>query len=76
MFQKNKKYVIRINKMSCEHCATKVRTALEELNGVKKVKIDLFRGEATVKSSVSLSINEIKEKVESLGYQFISMVEA
>lgn len=75
MFQKKKKIIIKIGKMSCEHCATKVRTALEELTGVKKVKIDLFRGEAIVKSLVSLSIDEVKNKIESLGYQFIGMEE-
>lgn len=75
MFQKKKKIIIKIGKMSCEHCGAKVRTALTELTGVQKVKIDLFRGEAIVKSSVSLSIDEVKNKLESLGYQLISMEE-
>ena len=44
---------IKIDGMHCEHCATKVESALSSLDGVKKVKVKLEKGLAKLDGDVS-----------------------
>ncbi|MBW1766548.1 MAG: heavy-metal-associated domain-containing protein, partial [Deltaproteobacteria bacterium] len=37
---------IKINGMSCNHCVMAVTRALNEIDGVKDVKVDLSKGKA------------------------------
>ena len=39
---------IVIKGMDCDHCAHTVKTALENIDGVDKVKVNLSKGEAAV----------------------------
>jgi len=47
MFGKTK-VIVKINGMDCEHCARHVKTAIENLDGVDKVEVNLKKGEASV----------------------------
>ena len=51
MFEKNINTVIKIEGMSCEHCAKKVSQNLLTIKGVKKVKVNLKEKEAIISSS-------------------------
>lgn len=75
MFGKKIKTVIKIEGMSCEHCANKVKRSLERIDMVKKVKVDLAKKEATVISLEKLDTNILKDKIESLDYKVIDIVE-
>lgn len=73
MFNKEKT-IIKIEGMKCQHCASKVSNALENIEGVKKVKIDLDKKEAIIKSKEKLDINILKKAITDLDYEVISIV--
>lgn len=54
MFNKKIKTIIKVEGMSCNHCANKVITSLEELEEVSKVKVDLKSKEVTILSKEAL----------------------
>ncbi|HEY9722954.1 MAG TPA: heavy metal-associated domain-containing protein [Oscillatoriaceae cyanobacterium] len=41
-------FVLRVNGMTCENCVRHVREALEQVPGVRDVRVDLAEGRATV----------------------------
>ena len=59
---------IKINGMSCKHCAAKVENALKDL-GLKKVKVDLESNQASFKENHKVTEAMIKEAVQSAGYE-------
>ena len=42
---------IKIKGMSCQHCVMTVKKALEEIDGIANVAVDLATGEATFEES-------------------------
>ena len=73
MFNKEKT-IIKIEGMKCQHCASKVLNTLEHIEGVKKVKINLDKQEAIIKSKEKLDINILKKAITDLDYEVISIV--
>ncbi len=57
-----------IDGMSCMHCAAKVEKALNALNGVSDVKVDLNGKRAIVKLKKEIDNATLKATVEDLGY--------
>lgn len=43
-----KKTKLKVSGMSCEHCVKQVSTALTEIAGVRRAKVNLRKGEAVV----------------------------
>ncbi len=60
---------VKIQGMSCQHCVMAVTKALGSLPGVKDVKIDLGRGEATFQNPRNVSREEMRRAVEDAGFQ-------
>lgn len=50
MFNKKIKTIIKVEGMSCNHCADKVTKALESLDDVRKVKVNLKNNSVTILS--------------------------
>lgn len=73
MFNKEKT-IIKIEGMKCQHCASKVLNTLEHIEGVKKLKINLDKQEAIIKSKEKLDINMLKKAITDLDYEVISIV--
>lgn len=71
MFSKKIKKVIKVDGMHCEHCANKVINALENIEGIEKVKVNLNTKEVLITSSVDIDNNLIKETISKLDYQVI-----
>lgn len=69
----NKKTIIEISGMSCNHCASRIETSLSKLPNIKKVIVDLSSNTATITSSKDLDIKEVQNTVEDLGYKFIKV---
>ena len=65
---KGKVLKIKIEGMTCEHCASSVTRALKEVRGVSSAWVDLKKGEAFVTGG-DLDISLLGEAVESLGYK-------
>lgn len=62
---------VLIEGMSCGHCVKHVKGALEELNGVSKVEVDLASKSATFEGEVSDA--DIKAAIEDAGYDVVSI---
>lgn len=67
------KKIIEIQNMSCKHCAKKVSDSLKKLESIKKVKVDFKKGYAMLESLSNIDDLIIKEVVENLGYQVLSI---
>lgn len=66
-----KKMIIKINGMSCMHCANTVTTALENIDNIIKVKVDLKKKEAVITYQSDIDTNVIKDTINNLDYEFV-----
>lgn len=64
---------IFIEGMSCNHCVGHVTNALEGLEGVSSVEVNLEGKYATVETNVSNEI--LKEAIEEEGYDVVNIEE-
>ena len=66
------KIIINVEGMSCSHCVNAVTKAVEGLDGVSKVKVDLEAKTATVDyDSDRITPEIIKAAIEDEGYDVI-----
>lgn len=62
---------INIKGMSCNHCVMAVTKALKQIDGIKNVKVDLSKGEASFDEAKPVDIKIIKERIKKAGYQVV-----
>ena len=67
-FKKKKRKIIHIEGMSCEHCAKKVETALEDLVDIQRAKVNLKKRCAIVTYQNSVDEVLLQNTIEKLGY--------
>ena len=60
---------LKIDGMGCEHCIKSVREALEGVNGVKVLDVKI--GSAEVETENDSVLNEIREKLDDVGYDLV-----
>lgn len=60
---------IKVNGMSCQHCVKAVTKALEEIDGVGDVKVDLSLGEVSFQEKTPIELDILREKVEKAGFK-------
>lgn len=60
------KTILKVDGMSCNHCVARVKAALEAVEGVKEVSVDLEKGEARL--SGEFDANAAVSAVVSAGY--------
>jgi len=66
------KQAFEISGMSCDHCAMRVREALESLAGVQSADVNVEEGLATVESDGELSFTSVAEAIGNAGYELVS----
>ena len=59
---------LEVKGMSCGHCVGTVKSALEGIEGVDSVKVDLKAGEATV-AGTNLAPESLIQAVNEEGYE-------
>ena len=59
---------IKIKGMACKHCVMAVTKALNGIEGIKDVKVDLEKGEATFDETKSVDMAVISDAIERAGY--------
>ena len=64
-------YHIKIEGMSCNNCVKHVTHALEEVDGVTRVRVSLSDKEAVVHGHESVSEDALANAVASAGYKAI-----
>ena len=60
---------VQIKGMTCQHCVASTKEALEKIPGVKDVKVDLDKGEATYSGDVDQE--KIREAITKIGFEVV-----
>ncbi len=63
---------LTVEGMSCHHCVAAVQKALEQLNGIQRVEIDLQGKKVRVDyDPAAVKIESMKESIENQGFQVV-----
>lgn len=65
-----KKIVVKIDGMSCSHCAKRVEEGLKKIDNVKSVKVDLNNKKATITYKDSIDTDMIEKTINELEFEF------
>ena len=60
---------IKIKGMSCKHCVMAVTKALSAVDGVKDVRVDLEKGEASFEEERPVDMETVRQKIVKAGYE-------
>jgi len=63
---------IKVKGMSCQHCVASVTKALNDLEGISDVKVDLEAGAATYNENSPVTIEAIKDAISRIGFEVVS----
>mgnify|MGYP004566959115 FL=1 len=64
-----KECTIKVDGMVCGGCENRVKNAVSTIDGVESVVADHNTGIVTVTSKEDLDVNQIKEKIEDIGFE-------
>lgn len=67
------KKIIKIDGMTCEHCVKRATTALNSIDGITDVKVNLKKKNATVKLYKEVDESLIKDAFKEVNLEFVSM---
>lgn len=68
-----KDVTLTVQGMSCGHCVSSVEGALNELDGVSGVNVNLGEGKVDVKYDDSkVSVDQLKEAIDEQGYDVVA----
>ncbi len=62
---------IKIKGMSCNHCVMAVTRALNEIEGIKNVKVDLAKGEADFDEAKTSDMDLVRKAIKKAGYEVV-----
>jgi len=62
---------IKIKGMSCQHCVMAVAKALGGIEGIKEVRVDLEKGEATFAEVKPVDRKQISERIKKAGFEVV-----
>ena len=60
---------LNVKGMVCEGCENRAKKSLSLIDGVEEVVANHNDGTIIIKSSKEIDINEVKEKIEDLGFE-------
>ena len=60
---------VRVKGMSCQHCVNRVKKALEEIDGITNVAVDLESGEVIFEETRPVDNELMREKIKKAGYE-------
>jgi len=60
---------VKIKGMRCGHCVGSVTKALEAIDGISNVKVDLAKGEAVYDENKPVAIDKIKGAIDAIGFE-------
>jgi copper chaperone len=62
---------IKIKGMSCNHCVMAVTRALNEIEGIKNVKVDFAKGEADFDEVKPVDMDLVRKAIRKAGYEVV-----
>ena len=63
--------VIKVKGMSCQHCVMSVTKALNQLEGIQNIQVDLQKGEVRFDNSKGITSNRIEKAISDAGYEVV-----
>jgi uncharacterized membrane protein YraQ (UPF0718 family)/copper chaperone CopZ len=60
---------VKVSGMTCNHCKANVQNNLSSIHGIDSIEIDLESGKVRM-TGETIDLAEVKNKVESIGYQY------
>ena len=63
--------IIKVKGMSCQHCVMSVTKALNQLEGIQNIQVDLQKGEVQFDNSKGITSNRIEKAISDAGYEVI-----
>ena len=60
---------LKVNGMHCEGCENRIKKVISGISGIKEVNADYKTGIVTIKSEDVINTDEVKEKIEDLGFE-------
>ena len=67
------KMIVKVNQMSCNHCKNRVEEILKNISGIENAEVNLDEKIAEVDYFGAIDENEIKEKINDAGYEFVGI---
>ena len=67
------KMIVKVNQMSCNHCKNRVEEILRNISGIENAEVNLDEKLAKVDYFGAIDENEIKEKINDAGYEFVGI---
>lgn len=67
------KMIVKVNRMSCNHCKNRVEEILKNISGIENAEVNLDEKLAKVDYFGAIDENEIKEKINEAGYEFVGI---
>ena len=64
--------VLKVKGMSCQHCVMSVTKALNQLDGIKNIQIDLAKGEVRFDNTKSVASDRIQNAITDAGYEVVA----
>jgi len=64
--------IIKVKGMSCQHCVMSVTKALNQLEGIQSIQVDLQKGEVRFDNSKGVPSNRIEKAISDAGYEVIA----
>ena len=65
--------VLKVKGMSCQHCVMSVKKALNQLEGIQSVEVDLAKGEVRFENTKALAAIRIEKAITDAGYEVIHL---
>lgn len=69
----NKKMIVKVEGMHCEHCKRSVEDGIKKIDNVKNVKADYNSGIVTVFYKDMVDVDSIKSVIDDLDFKFIEV---
>jgi copper chaperone len=63
--------VLKVKGMSCQHCVMSVTKALNKLDGIQNVKVDLQKGEVSFDNAKALALERVEKTISDAGYEVV-----
>ena len=67
------KMIVKVNQMSCNHCKNRVEEILKNISGIENAEVNIDEKLAKVDYFGAIDENEIKEKINDAGYEFVGI---
>ncbi len=59
---------LKVKGMSCQHCVMAVTQALNQLDGIKNIQVDLAKGEVRLDNPMEVTPEQIEKAITEAGY--------